>query len=203
MERRCTGHLVHQIVIVHQGVALLGEVLAHLLDERLPTVGETEMLAAERHHVIARRIKLRQGNVGLHLDEVQQPVKRLSFAGAAYEVHARLELAASAGEALQASAYLHPLFEHRHLIAVPRQDDATRESSQSTAYYNYFLHTVCSILFAMASYHSLYRRRISFVRSFRSPIACSDCELIGSSTSIRTGPGCNVYVFLRKIFPGP
>ena len=129
VHRRGTGHLVYEVEIPLEGVALLGEVTAHLVDERLTAVGETEVLATERHDVIARRIELRQGDVLSDLEERQQTVERLPLTGTADEVHARLELSPSAGEALQASAHLCPLFQNGHVEALSRQNHSARQAS--------------------------------------------------------------------------
>ena len=57
----------------------------------------------------------------------------LTLGGTADEVHARLKTGAATGETLQAAAYLDTLLQHRHLKAVLRQDDATREATEATA----------------------------------------------------------------------
>jgi hypothetical protein len=55
-------------------------------------------------------------------------------------VHACLEVCITTTETLQATAYLHTLFEHSHLVTMLRQDTATGQSSKSTTDYYTLLH---------------------------------------------------------------
>ena len=139
MQRGGTCHALDEVEIAHQVVALLREIFGQRLDECLTTRGEAELLSVERHHIIASRIQTTQTDVVEHTQIAQQTVQHLSFVGTAHEVHARLELRALTGEALQTATHLRTLLEYGHIVTVTAEDQSARQAAEATTYDDYFL----------------------------------------------------------------
>ena len=129
MERRGLGDALHEVVVSHEIVVLLGKVFRHLTNESLPTIWKAVGLATERDDIISIGGEPGEMHLLVYLQIAHQSLEGLSLRGTADEVHARLKLRPLPGEALQASAYLCALFQYRDLIAILGQYHATRQTA--------------------------------------------------------------------------